>query len=139
MMSLRTCRLALVAVALMASATAWAQLTLVKRNRAEARIILTDDLPASRDAALLMQDFFKRITDANLTILTTAQLDRHPSKGDVLIGNGGWNKPFVNSKMTEDGFRIKTDDGFVRILSGGDKGAIYGVVTLLERYLGVKY
>ena len=40
--------------------------------------------------------------------------------------------------VTEDGFSLSTKDGILRI-SGTGNGTVYGVVTLLEQYLGVDY
>ena len=40
--------------------------------------------------------------------------------------------------MTEDGFSLSTKDGILRI-SGSGNGTVYGVVTLLEQYLGGDY
>ena len=57
-----------------------------------------------------------------------------------MIGNGQSLPAAFKSaseKLTEDGFLLSTSDGYLRIVSGGDKGAIYGVVTLLEQQLGV--
>lgn len=38
-----------------------------------------------------------------------------------------------------DGFSIKTKNGAVYIDGGAEKGCIYGVVTLLEKYMGCRY
>ena len=54
-----------------------------------------------------------------------------PRRGDIVLGAGD-----VRG-LTEDGFRLKTRDGRLMISDGGGKGTIYGVVTLLEQYLGV--
>lgn len=56
-----------------------------------------------------------------------------PRKGNILIGASD------TAGLAEDGFRLRTQDGVLRISSGGDKGAVYGVMTLLERYLGLDY
>ena len=58
--------------------------------------------------------------------------DQKIKRGDVSIGG-------TAAGAGEDGFRLLTQDGALFIQSGGDKGAIYGVVTLLEDYLGVSY
>ena len=42
------------------------------------------------------------------------------------------------AEVTEDGFSISTQDGILKI-SGKENGVVYGVVTLLEQYLGIDY
>ena len=102
-----------------------AQVTVVKEGKPVSRILIEKDNSVDNQAALLLQDFVQRISGASLPVLT----DKSPRKGDIVIGGKD------TSGLTEDGFRLKT----VYISSGGDKGNIYGAVTLLEDYLGVAY
>lgn len=106
----------------------YAQVPLVKEGKPIARIV-TGNSPTNQCAARLLQDFIQRITDAQLPIATEAT----PRKGDVVIGKGD------TEGLTEDGFRLATDNGKLFISSGGDQGVVYGVVTLLENYFGVAY
>lgn len=106
-----------------------AQLTLVKNNKPAARIVLTEENETNRQAALLLQDFVERISCAKLPVVTTSEI----KKGDIRIGQGN------AEGAGEDGFLLATDEKGLRIVNGGAKGAIYGVVTLLEDYLGVSY
>lgn len=108
---------------------AHAQMTFVKEGKAVSRIIVADKDTINRKAADLLQDFVQRISGARLPIVENAQA----KKGDIVIGQGN------TEGLTEDGFRLATQEGILRISSGGDKGAIYGVVTLLDDYLGVEY
>ena len=108
---------------------AHAQMTFVKEGKAVSRIIVADKDTINRKAADLLQDFVQRISGARLPIVENAQA----KKGDIVIGQGN------AEGLTEDGFRLATQEGILRISSGGDKGAIYGVVTLLDDYLGVEY
>lgn len=105
-----------------------AQLPLVREGKPVARIV-TENNPVDTRAAELLQDFVQRITDARLPIVVSAI----PRSGDVVIGKGD------RKGLTEDGFRLATENGKLFISSGGDKGTIYGVVTLLEKYFGVSY
>lgn len=114
---------------LMAAMGANAQITLVKDGKPSSRIWIEKDNRVDRQAADLLQDFVKRMSGATLPVVS----GEVPKKGDVLIGKGD------ASGLTEDGFRLVTDKGSLYISSGGDKGSIYGVVTLLEDYLGVAY
>jgi hypothetical protein len=105
-----------------------AQVQLVKEGKPVARI-LAENNPIDQRAAQLLQDFVQRITDARLPIVIASS----PRTGDIVIGKGN------TDGLTEDGFRLVTDKGKLFISSGGDKGSIYGVVTLLEKYFGVSY
>lgn len=102
------------------------QVTLVKNGKPSARIVAgkatTDSV-----AAHILQDFVSRITHARIPIVSHAAL----RPGDVVIGQGN------TEGLTEDGFRLETKDAKLYISSGGDKGSIYGVMTLLESYFGV--
>lgn len=106
-----------------------AQITVVKDSKPVSRILVEKGEAVDNQAALLLQDFVKRISGASLPVVN----DKSPRKGDIVIGGNDV------SGLTEDGFRLKTENGIVFISSGGDKGNIYGVVTLLEDYLGVAY
>ena len=108
---------------------AHAQMTFVKEGKAVSRIIVADKDTINRKAADLLQDFVQRISGARLPIVENAQA----KKGDIVIGQGN------TEGLTEDGFRLATQEGILQISSGGDKGVIYGVVTLLDDYLGVEY
>lgn len=106
-----------------------AQVTIVKDAKPVSRILVDKDNTVDNQAAQLLQDFIGRISGATLPVVN----DQSPRKGDIVIGGKDV------SGLTEDGFRLKTDNGIVYISSGGDKGNLYGVVTLLEDYLGVSY
>ena len=108
---------------------AHAQMTFVKEGKAVSRIIVADKDTINRKAADLLQDFVQRISGARIPIVENAKA----KKGDIVIGQGN------TEGLTEDGFRLATQEGILRISSGGNKGAIYGVVTLLDDYLGVEY
>lgn len=125
MKTLLTC----VASLLLATVGVNAQITIVREGKPLARILTEKDNPVDNQAALLLQDFITRISGATLPVVT----DKAPKKGDIVVGKGN------TSGLTEDGFRLATDGGVCYISSGGDKGTIYGAVTLLEDYLGVSY
>ncbi len=114
--------------ALLISGMVQAQQLLVDGGKAKARIVVEPGDSVNRQAAALLQDFIQRISGAQLSIV-----DQQSRKGDVVIGQGH------TEGLTEDGFRLESREGKLFISSGGDKGSIYGVVTLLENYLGVAY
>lgn len=106
-----------------------AQITVVDNGKPVSRIVVDKDNHTDMQAAELLQDFVKRISSAELKIIDTDRL----RKGDIVIGHGD------KTGLSEDGFRLVTDNDRLYISSGGDKGTIYGVVTLLEQYMGVSY
>lgn len=108
-------------------ADASAQLTLVKDGKAVSRIVLSEKSEINRQAADLLQDFVQRISGASLPIV-----EGKAKSGDVVIGG-------KSAEAGEDGFTLCSEQNQLRITSGGDKGSIYGVVTLLEKYMGVSY
>ena len=114
-----------------------AQISITKNGKPESRILVDKADPVDKQAALLFQDFVKKISGAELPILST---NSKPQKGDILIGNSFSSAKSLNiPPVKEDGFFLSTKDGFIRIVKGEGKGSIYGVVTLLEDYFGVRY
>jgi hypothetical protein len=126
---------ALIVWGLLFSVPAGAQTPLVEKGKPKGRIIVATHHAADEQAALLLQDFVQRISGARLAILHGGT----PQKGDVAIGNGTANHAVATTALTEDGFRITNRDGILRIVSGGGRGTVYGVVALLERFMGVNY
>ena len=112
----------------MCASSAYAQISLMKDGKTKAKIILAEDSQMNRVAANLFQSFFQKITGKTLPVV----IKQIPQKGDILIGEQS------SKEVTEDGFSIFTGDGILRI-SGQDNGVVYGVITLLEQYLGVDY
>lgn len=110
-------------------ASADAQTVVVRRGKPAARIVTAQQTPAETTAAHLLQRFVRESSGATLPVLSGAA----PRRGDILIGASD------TAGLTKDAFRIRTADGVLRISSGGGKGAVYGVITLLERNLGMEY
>lgn len=113
---------------LLSSATAFAQMALVKSGKPAARIVCADASETNREAANLLNLFVNRMADTELPLQATAK----KGSGNVFIGQ-------ATGEVGRDGFVLQCKDGNLHILTGGGKGAIYGVATLLERYLGVNY
>lgn len=105
-----------------------AQTDIVRNGRSVSEIVMTDSSQDTREAAVLLQDFVRRISSAELKITDTPG-----RKGNIFIGGK------APEGVGEDGFTIECHNGQLHISGGGGKGAVYGVVTLLERYLGVSY
>ena len=106
------------------------QLRLVENAAPRSRILLQNDDPVERTAALLLQDFIEKISTAKLPILSNTA----PQTGDILLDNS-----YKNDELIKDGFYLACSPQGITIRSKGGKGVIYGAVTLLERYLGVDY
>ena len=89
-----------------------AQITLVKDGKATSRIVLVEKNEVNEQAATLLQDFVKRISQATLPIVA----DTKARSGDILIGG-------KQASAGEDGFLLKTTaNEQLQISSGGDKG-----------------
>lgn len=125
-------RIIIAGVLLLSNLGAGAQVVLTKSSKPIARIIVEENHSANdadNAAALILQRFVKESSGATLPLLHGVT----PRKGDIIIGRSD------KEALTEDGFRLRTQDGTLRISSGGDKGSLHGVITLLERYLGMDY
>lgn len=127
----------IVALVAIFTMTANAQFAIVKDGKSATTIVVDGSDTTDVKAAKFLQDFVNRISGATLPIV------ENPSKakaGDILIGNFQLKDyKFDMAKLSEDGFLLSSKDGYLRILSGGDKGSVYGAVTLLEKYMGVSY
>lgn len=120
-------RLGLLAALVMMTSAAFAQMTLVNKGKAKAYIVLAEDNSVNREAADMLARFVNKISGAQLEIA--------PAKakgGAIVIGEAA-------ATPAEDGFELVCKNGALHIKTGGGKGAVYGVVTLLERYMGVSY
>lgn len=113
------------------------QINIVKNGASGSRIIVDKQDSTDLKAAFLLQDFAKRISGAKIEVLGK---ESRFKPGDILIGS--FQLPVSGldlNQITEDGFYLSTDDSYLRIIGSSGKGAIYGVVSLLENYLGVHY
>lgn len=109
------------------TASAAAQVSLVRDGRSSSRIVLQEGALPTREGAQLLQRFIGEATGCTLPIV-----EGTPRRGDIVLGGP------APAGVTEDGFRLSATDGFVRI-TGSGKGVSYGAVTFLERFLGMDY
>lgn len=105
-----------------------AQVCLVSKGKAQARIVLAEDNDVNRKAAQLLQRFVRETSGGELPIVANGRR----SKNDVVIGE-------PTTEATDDGYVIDCSRGTLAIKTAGGKGAIYGVAALLEKQLGVDY
>ena len=104
------------------------QMVLVKGGKAKASVVLTDQSAETRQAAELLNKFVERISGTRLPLVPQSKFNRN----GVFLGGKG-------AGLATDGYRIACHDGSLSVTSGGGRGAIYGVATLLEQYMGVNY
>lgn len=124
----------LAVLALVAGWTAGAQIRLVEKGRPTARIVVDAADPAAATAGALLQRFVRESSGAELTMVRTAEaVATRPGKYEVWIGCD------EREGLSRDGFRLRTEGGVLRISSGGGRGCVYAVTTLLERCLGMVY
>lgn len=106
----------------------YAQIQIVNEGKSSSQIILSEPTKINYTAANILQDFIQKITDCKLEIQEGGTI----SNGDIIIGNS------LDPALTEDGFSLTSSENNI-IIKGKDKGPVYGVITLLEEYMGVNY
>ena len=97
-------------------------LVIAERGAQGAISIDSPDMPSAVYAAEELRDYTERMTGVRLAIVTNSA-----AASTVSIRYG---------ETSEDGFRLKVEDGRLQI-SGGRRGMLYGVYELLETYGGV--
>jgi len=104
------------------------KIKLVENGKSKYRIVL----PASASkwdslAAKELQTNIAKISGAEIPIVSST----FPGKGtDITIG--------ADRNIKKDGFTIKTAGGNLEITGGPERGALNGVYTFLEKYLGCR-
>jgi len=110
-----------------------AQLSIVKNGKATGRIVVDQRSATDLQAARLLNSFIKRITGTSLPVVSTGI---KTTTGDLYIeSKPGQDLPTIH----EDGFRFTSDHSAFRITGAKGSGIVYGVVSLLEDYWGVRY
>jgi len=114
---------------LMASYTGKAGLTIVDNHTSSFSIIIPA-LPQSQEirAAGLLQRYLLEISACKLPVVRT---DALTSSDAILIRNS-------DLVANPDGFIVESKGNQLHITGGTHKGCIYGVVDVLERYLGCR-
>lgn len=125
---IRSLRKILLVACLAAPSVLPAQVCLVSKGKAQARIVLAQENDVNRKAAQLLQRFMRETSGGELPIVANGRR----SKNCVVIGES-------TNEATDDGYVIDCSRGTLAIKTAGGKGAIYGVAALLEKQLGVDY
>jgi hypothetical protein len=125
---------------LMAHAGA-AELVLCNKGKSSYRIVVaTNAIPSERYAAEELQRYLQRISGTKLPIVTDGE---HATAHEILLGDNahlrklGLKVDFA--QLGSEGFLLRTDGHRLIILGGKPRGTLYGVYTLLEEELGVRW
>jgi hypothetical protein len=115
-------------------------MVLARRGMPTATIVVPIGVgSADRRAAEILQSTVRTMSGATLPIVEKAK----PGEGrEVAIGYSGDALPRTvktsAAGLADDAFLAATAGGTLYVVSGGHKGAIYGVVHLLEKYFGCR-
>ena len=133
--------LATITILLLATCLQAAPATIVKNGRARCQIVTPDaKIPAVEHAAIELQKFIFEITGARLPVVPENKARRGPS---FLLGpcrktvKAGLTERA--SKLREDGVLIKTVGKDIALLGRNERGHLYSVYVLLEKYWGVRF
>jgi len=136
------CMTVLMAV-LMAQATTDADrgLTLVAAGKTDYRIVVPDKpSPVHEYAAKELQDFLAEMSGVRLPVIREGQSGQGPA---IRLGAiaGIDRKAFSGQlgQLKEDGVLIKTVGRDLVLMGQNDRGQLYSVYVLLERFLGVRF
>jgi hypothetical protein len=118
-----------------------AELVLAKNGTSPYRIVISSEaIPSERYAADELQKYLEKISSARLPIITDAQ---STSAREILLGdNAHFRKLGLKvdcEKLGSDGFTIRAAGTRLVIIGGKPRGTLYGVYSLLEEKLGVRW
>jgi hypothetical protein len=114
-----------------------AQINLISKGKTNYQIVIpTDALQVEKDAAKILQDAIDSITGIKLPVI---EISKKNSKHSIIITTRKGS--FTGKKdlsVSPDGFHIYTDKRSLVIYGGNKRGAVYGVIHLLEKYMGCR-
>jgi hypothetical protein len=124
------------------------QAVIVKKEGPKFSITLSANPSAADEkAAILLQSAIKKVAGCEIKILKT---DKPETKNTIYIHSAVSSVPkgfikhltkdFKNKKqqLITDGFILSVKKDNILLVNGGNKGSYYGVVHLLEKYLGFR-
>jgi hypothetical protein len=112
----------------------------VDHGRPAATIVIPEAAGAvERRAAEILQSSIRKMSGVTLPVMAAGA----PGPGHAAaIGFDGDDLPpalaSLRSSVRTDGFLVGTTTGNLYVISGGGKGAVYGVVHLLEKHFGCR-
>jgi hypothetical protein len=114
-----------------------AQIEIIKDGKPVGRIVADVNIITDKQAADLLNEYIEKITGTKLPLVIPVGEQK---KGDIIFrGLGSATQTDRSMIIQEDGFRIKSDRNILIIQGGTGKGTLYGAVTLIEDYFGVRY
>ena len=125
---------------LFVSCNAGSVITLVENGKSDYVIVLPEE-PQEYEmkAALELQYYLKQMTGVEIPVMSD---DLPASEFEIIIGKSDRIESsgikIDDHELEEDGFIIRTKDTRLFIVGGSRKGALYGVYTFLEDYLGCR-
>jgi hypothetical protein len=128
-------------LAMLSAPDGMAQLCLVNQGQSAYRIVVPSNvIPSERYAAEELQGYLEKISGAKLPIA----LDAVPAvTREILVGdNSHLQKLGLNLALQDlgpEGFVLRTKGDRLIIAGGKPRGTLYGVYTLLEEQLGVRW
>lgn len=115
-------------------------LTVIADGISDYKIVVPEaPSPATNYAAKELQYFLTEITGVELPIVSQSKAAGSPS---ILIGINSRTDETVSkelSKLAADGVLIKTSGRNIILLGSNERGQLYSVYVLLEKFLGVRF
>jgi len=113
---------------------------LVAKGRPAMTIVIPQpEPPFARRAAEMLQSCVQKMSGAALRIVPSK---KPGGKNEISIGFAARTLPGPlrqrAATLVDDGYLVAASNRNIRVVSGGHKGAIYGVVHLLERHFGCR-
>jgi hypothetical protein len=123
------------------SLSARAALTLAAKGKTDYSIVIaTNAIPSERYAAEELQRYLEKMSGAKLPIVTDAA---RAGSREILLGDNAHLRKLglklEADKIGTDGFILRTEHNRLIILGDKPRGTLYGVYTLLEEQLGVRW
>jgi len=133
--------LAVLGLAVVLNASAWAAPTIAEKGKSRYRIVIAADaIPSERYAAEELQRYLEKMSGAKLPIVTDAE----PIKArEILLGDNAHSRKLkvdrdIN-RLGAEGFVLRTEGNRLIIRGGKPRGTLYGVYALLEEKFGVRW
>ena len=124
-----------------AGASAGRTLTLANKGKSAYRIVIaTNAIPSERYAAEELQRYLEKISGVKLPVVTDSE---RPTSREILLGDNAHLRKLKAKidceRLGSDGFVLRTDGNRLIIAGAKPRGTLYGVYTLLEEKLGVRW
>ena len=146
MRQMKTLTLLAACACALASESTMADMPLAVRGQPAAYTIVVPEKasPSQRYAAEELRDYTEKATGVKLPIATDAAplppkaiLLGHTKYTEGLVGRVALNAP--NGGLGTDGFRLVARPPHLLVIGSPDRGALYGVYEVLERFVGCRW